>query len=212
MDDLCKNLKNKNWDIYTSIIPLLKSYIIVDLNGHISFEIIILKSQKEISNNYYISLMNMILHPEKKSVLLELPLFDKNINKCDILLGFLPNKNAPENISVKITPITKHLFCNNKSIELYIPIIKNKSFTPFLFDAFPYPRISFANYKVEFICNSLYPPTILCANFQEDERKKLYKPNVYYPVSNTFCQLLFPSITNIRKDPIIVLPNISNII
>jgi len=217
MNDIYQNLKTKTWDTFTLEIPSIKSYINVDTNSNISFRIIVLENfnikVREPIDHFDISLINLVTNLHKKSTMFELPLFDKNINECDVLVGFLPNPNrvCDEDVYVKVSikPIKKSCFSNNKYIELIIPIKKN-ILTPFLYDAFPFPRIGFANYEIKFQCNSSYPPRILCANFQSYERKQLYSSNICIPINYKGVELLFPSINTYRKAPHIILENISN--
>ena len=208
MDYLYEDLKNKNWDILNNQIPLVKLYINV-ISDKIHINIIDIKLiSKGIKNNFDMSILNLVGNPNKKNVMFELPLFDININSCDILVGFLSHKDAVFDTYLKIIlePRKKSFFSNNICVEL-ITTINKSGFTPFLYNAFPFPRISFANYNIKFICDSLYKPNVLCANVQTLERKQLITSNIFLPIKNPNRELLFQKINKYRRGPDIILPH-----
>jgi hypothetical protein len=219
MENLYTDLKTKKWDKLNKEIPLIKLYInVIYEKIHINIiNLFLFKNTKyEIKNNFDMSLLNLVGNPYKKIAIFELSLFDKNINNCDILLGFLPNINSKQETHVKILlePIKKSFFSSNNYIEL-TTMIKNNSFTPFLYGTNPFPKISFIDYNVKIIpydskISEAYP-IILCANIQSNERKELIRSNIY----TSFKELLFPKLNNNFGNnnlcQNIILPNINNI-
>ena len=204
-----EGLKNKNWDTIPDEIPLIKLYINV-ISDKIHINIITISLLKNsIKNNFNMSILNLVGNPSKKTTMFELSLYDENINSCDILVGFLSHKDAVFDTYIKIIlePRKKSFFSNNKCVELITTINKN-GFTPFLYNAFPFPRISFANYNIKFICDSLYKPNVLCANVQTLERKQLIISNIFLPIKNPNRELLFQNINKYHRGPDIILPHI----
>lgn len=206
MDYLYENLETKNWDIIQDGIPTIKSYINLDSNDKIIFTIVALSSLKnKIENNFDMSILNLVGYSYKKIAIFELSLYDTKLDICDILVGFLPHKDAISDTIVKIILEPKQkLFSKQTKIELITNVNKN-GFTPFLYNSFPFPRISFASWNIKFFTyNSSYLPSVLCANIQTFERRRLHSANIFLP----FMELLFPEVNKYREAPGIVLPNI----
>jgi hypothetical protein len=193
MDYINLDLKNGNWDRLSDPINIVKSYIDVielGLNTYVKFRIRVVPPS--IIDKFGMSIFNMVFgNPDVKAYLFEIPFTQHIRRNPDILIGFIPHPDATDivNVKVMLEPNKKSFlslfFKDNQCVEWHCQIQpkKYKEYTPFLYGAFPFPKMSYINWSVKITCESTLKPLILCANVQTKERKQLAESNIYLPIS-----------------------------
>jgi hypothetical protein len=212
MDYITTALENGNWDTLADPLKVVKSVIDVDEEDNVKLKFFVVPDC--VINKFDMSLVNLVCYPHVKACLFETP-FTENITvNPDVIVGFIPHPDATDivNVNVRLEPTKRHFFSrfirNYQCVEWHCQIQpkKYKHYTPFLYGTFPFPKISYANWKVKITCKSHLKPLILCANVQSKERKQLVTSNIYTP----FNDLLFPKLNKYvdRKAADIVLQHI----
>lgn len=215
MDYILNDLKNKQWDTAHNV-PTVRCGLTISDSSYVQLTIYVFPSAL-VNNCFDLSLLTLIMYPNIKSSMFEMEFDDFNmLKRPDILVGFVPHPDAKATdltcVTVLIEPQNrpkKGWFWSTPAIdksEWWTSEIKNNTaYTPFLYDKFPFPTMSFINWNITLKCNSLVKPRILCANVQQKERVALVNANIYMP----HCKYtLFPNFNKFRMQNDLVLPNI----
>ena len=178
-------LKGRKWDDCKTPVPLVKSHMTVS-DGSLKLDLF--SVPERVSNNHVMSLFNLACMPHTKAFLYEIPFARCVEHAPDIIVGFAPHPDARDIVvDVRVSLEPKRIL----DLQAWTCRVSAKDeCTPFLYGEFPFPKVRFFDSKITLACGSRLKPSIICANVQCVERRRLALANLFLPEGEP----LFPSL------------------